>query len=64
MTIVIFVILVLLTALCILIGIYIFDLAINKITSTKYFSENLRIFTPNETKEQIEEKIKEKLIMN
>lgn len=57
MAIIILVILVLLTALCILIGIYIFNLAINKITSAKYFTGNLRMFGPNETKEQIEEKI-------
>lgn len=58
MTIIISIIIVLLTIFFIFIGVYIFNLAINTITSKKYFTEDLRIFRTDETKEEYTEKVK------
>ena len=52
MAIIISVILIAAIAFCIFIGINMFNLAINTVTSKKYFTEDLRIFKTDETEEE------------
>lgn len=58
MSIIVFVILIVLSIFCIFIGVNICNLAINTVTSKKYFTDDLRIFKTDETEEEIKEKIK------
>lgn len=58
MAIIISVILIAVIAFCIFIGINMFNLAINTVTSKKYFTEDLRIFKTDETEEEKKQKVK------
>lgn len=58
MAVIIVVILIVFILFCIFVGINICNLAINTITSKKYFTEDLRIFKSDETKEEYEKKVK------
>lgn len=58
MAIIISVILVALIIFCIFIGVSMCNLAINTVTSKKYFTEDLRIFKTDETEEEKQQKVK------